>query len=710
MADEQKLIIKTIADTKGFTSGLNRMQSGLKKLGGVFSAVGGAYAASKIFNIGKDLVKVSAELETVNRSFERSFGSLTKTVDTELNQLSDTLGRSTTVLKKGAISFNSFFQGLGFASQEAAKMSVSMQSLSVDLASFFGIQDTNAQKRFIAALAGSPEVLDQYGINLKQTALQQELYNMGLKTTVQNTSEVVKTQARLNVIMRSMTAAGILGDAARAATTYAGKIKELNANFLKFKENIGGTVKPLASFIVDVFNDLLKEFNDDVKAIADNIIRLRESLGINSDNDNLRKEFGMKSEKEEEAENIKKSIKLTKDFAYQSKVLNMLGKEKLELFYRLTEEQKKLSLLAEMNNDEATRFIFIQNQLQVISKEIAEREKARADSFASVVKESEKRIEILKKEFEFQKELQKIDELKYRDLLDQVKLQNDITDEMSLQFRNSEKESKEYEKQLILLARIKAAIARKRDAGDTPTPMKKVGTALLGTTGEGSLKTDPKKLNELIPDKLGAANESLFEWESIFDNTGFLEQLTLFQDGIAIFDHIRFDFVNGVKQMGVDLAQNMASGFGNAVAESLNGNKKFVDAIRIGTKKTLIAQSADLAAQAVYYGIIGAALAIGGAISGNGDMIKRGAGYLKTAAMLGAGAAATGALGKSIKGEAGLGVNGTGGNGNNGIGGRGGTFEDFMNAIQGEQVFRLAGNDLVTAINRTNTFQGSIGG
>ncbi len=58
MADEQRLIIKTIADTKGFTSGLNRMQSGLKKLGGIFSAVGGAYAASKIFNIGKDLVKL----------------------------------------------------------------------------------------------------------------------------------------------------------------------------------------------------------------------------------------------------------------------------------------------------------------------------------------------------------------------------------------------------------------------------------------------------------------------------------------------------------------------------------------------------------------------------------------------------------------------------------------------------------------------------
>ena len=80
--------------------------------------------------------------------------------------------------------------------------------------------------------------------------------------------------------------------------------------------------------------------------------------------------------------------------------------------------------------------------------------------------------------------------------------------------------------------------------------------------------------------------------------------------------------------------------------------------------------------------------------------------------MLGAGAAVTGALGKSIKGSSSsdVGVTGTGGNGNNGMGGNGGTFEDFMNAIQGEQVFRLAGNDLVTAINRTNTFQGSIGG
>ena len=39
-----------------------------------------------------------------------------------------------------------------------------------------------------------------------------------------------------------------------------------------------------------------------------------------------------------------------------------------------------------------------------------------------------------------------------------------------------------------------------------------------------------------------------------------------------------------------------------------------------------------------------------------------------------------------------------------------GNFTGMMEAIQGEQVFRLAGNDLVTALNRTNNFQGAIGG
>jgi hypothetical protein len=61
---------------------------------------------------------------------------------------------------------------------------------------------------------------------------------------------------------------------------------------------------------------------------------------------------------------------------------------------------------------------------------------------------------------------------------------------------------------------------------------------------------------------------------------------------------------------------------------------------------------------------------------------------------------------QSAKSSAHARTSGGGANGGSGVGG----FSDMMGAIQGEQVFRLAGNDLVTAINRTNRFQGTIGG
>lgn len=699
MADEQRLIIKTIADTKGFTNGINRMQSSLKKLSGVLGSVGVMYVASRIFNIGKDLVNTASELETVNRSFERTFSDLAGSVEDNLNQVANQIGRSTTSLKKGAISFNAFFKGLGFASKEAANLSVSMQLLSLDLASFFGIADANAQKRFIAALAGSPEVLDQYGINLKQTALQQELYNMGLKTTVQNTNEVIKTQARLNVIQRAMTSAGIIGDAQRAVFTYAGQIKSLEGNFLKLKENIGEALKPLASFIVEIGNDILSDTNTDIKDIVDSVTRLRKILGTDDELKFIRAI----------ADNRDKILGLSKEYLKNlekqpehQRVLNTLGREEYENYRSILDLFKTIQTVGVTNEEQAKLQVYLSNQLKAINEKITDQEKEQKTILETITKESEKRIESFHDELKFKKDLEAIDKLKYRDLLDQEKLHSSITNEMAMQYRNGIITEEVYKKQEKILARIQAALARKTAYKEAPTLMKKGGDELL--------EVEDIDITKLLPNKIDMAKESLFEWESVFDNTGFLEQLTLFQDGIEVFDNLRFDFVNGVKQMGLDLAAGLSNGFASAISESINGNKKFVDALRIGTKQTLIAQSADLAAQAMYYGILGSALLIAGTFGANPKLAAEGVGYLKAAAVMGGGAAALGAVGKSIKGEAGLGVNGTGGNGNNGTGGRGGSFEDFMNAIQGEQTFRINGADLVAVVGRQNNFTNAIGG
>ena len=101
-----------------------------------------------------------------------------------------------------------------------------------------------------------------------------------------------------------------------------------------------------------------------------------------------------------------------------------------------------------------------------------------------------------------------------------------------------------------------------------------------------------------------------------------------------------------------------------------------------------------------------------GALLLNKGIQSLGEGNIGPALLMIAGGSALIALGKGqlqkVKNKAHAREQATGG-GANRSGAKGG-FSAMLEAIQGEQVFRLAGNDLVTAINRTNRFQGTIGG
>ena len=204
MTEKNRLIFEAILKTRNFNNGVKKVQAGFKQLSNMVTAFSTAFMGAQLLGMFKDWATEAGKVETVNRSFSRSFGVMASEAEASLSKMSTVLKRNTSEMKRGAVSFQAFFTGLGFASKASSQMSVDLQKMSVDLASFFGIADSNAQKRFLAALAGSPEVLDKFGINLKQAALQVELYNMGIKTTVQNTSETIKTTARLAIIMRSM--------------------------------------------------------------------------------------------------------------------------------------------------------------------------------------------------------------------------------------------------------------------------------------------------------------------------------------------------------------------------------------------------------------------------------------------------------------------------------------------------------------------------
>ena len=118
--------------------------------------------------------------------------------------------------------FMGLFKGLKFGDKVSMKMSRAMTRMNYDFAAFTKQTDEEAMRRFIAALAGSPEVLDQWGINIKQGALDIELLNMGMRDTANGAGEQEKALARVKIIMDAMSDSQL--NAVGAATRMSGSL------------------------------------------------------------------------------------------------------------------------------------------------------------------------------------------------------------------------------------------------------------------------------------------------------------------------------------------------------------------------------------------------------------------------------------------------------------------------------------------------------
>ncbi|NLF32275.1 MAG: phage tail tape measure protein, partial [Planctomycetes bacterium] len=150
---------------------------------------------------------------------------------------------------------------LGFGGSESRQLSQRLESLALDFASFNNITDEDAIGRFIAALSGSGEVLDRFGINIKQAALEQELLAMGIRKSWTEVTEQEKALARLNVIARAMGDQGAIGDAVKTAGSFTNQMKRLRGQVHDTAVEIGNALLPIVTPLVAKVADLAKRIS-----------------------------------------------------------------------------------------------------------------------------------------------------------------------------------------------------------------------------------------------------------------------------------------------------------------------------------------------------------------------------------------------------------------------------------------------------------------
>ncbi len=206
--------------------------------------------------------KAAGDMQQSMSKLNAVFGDQSQGTIAWMNEFTKSVGRGKKETADGLSSFQAFFRGLDVEAGSAANLSKEMATLAVDFASFHNMSDAEAIQRFISAMSGSSEVVDMFGINLKQGALDLKLLALGFPKVDQGATELQKTLARQSIIKDSMGRQGAIGDAIRTADEFANTYKRISGEVATAVAQIGATVMP-------VFRDLMKWFSESLKSVME---------------------------------------------------------------------------------------------------------------------------------------------------------------------------------------------------------------------------------------------------------------------------------------------------------------------------------------------------------------------------------------------------------------------------------------------------------
>ena len=138
-------------------------------------------------------------MEEMRAKAQVVFGDTFLQVTSQLSEFGDSVGRSTSELTQMASSVQDTFVPLGFAREEAAKLSVNLTKLAVDTASFNNASDPDTMRAFQSALVGNHEAVRRFGIVITEAELKAELFRMGITKNANQVDAQTKVMARLNL-------------------------------------------------------------------------------------------------------------------------------------------------------------------------------------------------------------------------------------------------------------------------------------------------------------------------------------------------------------------------------------------------------------------------------------------------------------------------------------------------------------------------------
>ena len=350
------LAVALTSNTAGLEKGMNRARQSISKVAGGIPGVnkglnsmgmaasaamkplllitGVVIAVKKVSDAFSAAITAASDMEETMNKFNVVFGASRDEALQFADSFAAGIGRSRVEIAGFMAEAADLFKPIGFTTEAAKGMSEVVTTLAVDLASFNNKADADVFNDLTSALTGSSETVKKYGVNVKDAAVKQELFNMGLDP--KNASEQAKTLARLQLILDQTTDAQ--GDAVRSQDSYAAAVKRLQARLDDFMATVG-------KVFLDFFKRAVMGIDSALGAIEN---FLAETLGIGKTYEEQQaaaKKFAEQQEKaaKESLDRAKAEVIARDKEAKAQKLAQEAKKKELELTNKLKSRAEQLT-------------------------------------------------------------------------------------------------------------------------------------------------------------------------------------------------------------------------------------------------------------------------------------------------------------------------------------------------------------------------------
>lgn len=228
------------------------------RLSGLVGFIAGIFAVDQVIDFGKSVIETAADIQALNSQYEQVMGGMKESTDKYLNEMSKAWNKHPNELKTSYTQYVAILKSKGVAEEDAHKQAQAMLSATVDANAFANESMEETTARFMGMVKGEYDSLDTAMINISATMMN----DIAVKEYGKKFEELTvaqQEQLKMQEAVRQHTSAGVVGQGAREADSYANNLAMVKNNWAELLEQYGSPLLKVANNALNGINNILEE-------------------------------------------------------------------------------------------------------------------------------------------------------------------------------------------------------------------------------------------------------------------------------------------------------------------------------------------------------------------------------------------------------------------------------------------------------------------